>query len=399
MSLERMMPERSILVFAPTTEGGHPEYVAKLLSGAVESRDGFGVVWPSAEPSTMPVPYDRRRIQRIGARFPKIRDKETMPRWKWVLERVSPLKRYDIAFVRWILRQPRRFDAIVIEEFQRYTLPLVILACRRKSDRVSLHLHNLRRHDYCGSVLDRIDEWTLFLGIRLCKSVVVHADSIGRGLIERNPGSCTDVFVVRHGVQAARSEVVLPEGTPKVLFFGINRRNKGLSVLVDALELLSDEVYLHVVGATPDDYRAETTEILQRVDSLEWSDGFVDPDQARSHFDSASVVVLPYTGFEAQSGVLHMAIEHGVPVVVTDVGALGETVREHGLGIVVPPSDPVALAKAIRQILLPVENEKYRKNAIRAQQELSWATVGGDFVDAVLSNSGSRVDLKEVTSK
>ena len=34
-------------------------------------------------------------------------------------------------------------------------------------------------------------------------------------------------------------------------------------------------------------------------------------------FARAHAVVLPYTDFEAQSGVLHTAIEYGVPVIVS----------------------------------------------------------------------------------
>ena len=52
----------------------------------------------------------------------------------------------------------------------------------------------------------------------------------------------------------------------------------------------------------------------------------------------ATLVVLPYLRTDA-SGVLATAIGHGRPVVVSDVGSLGETVREFGLGEVVPPGD------------------------------------------------------------
>jgi glycosyltransferase involved in cell wall biosynthesis len=65
---------------------------------------------------------------------------------------------------------------------------------------------------------------------------------------------------------------------------------------------------------------------------------------------NAALVVLPYLGTDA-SGVLATAIGHGRPVVVSDVGSLGETVREFGLGEVVPPGDAHALAEACRRLL------------------------------------------------
>ena len=36
---------------------------------------------------------------------------------------------------------------------------------------------------------------------------------------------------------------------------------------------------------------------------------------------------------------------------MTDVGALGDTVREDGTGLVVPPSSPVELSKALERLL------------------------------------------------
>ena len=61
--------------------------------------------------------------------------------------------------------------------------------------------------------------------------------------------------------------------------------------------------------------------------------------------EEAAVVVLPYREIES-SGVLATALGHGRPVVVTDVGSLGETVREFEAGAVVPPEDTAALAAA-----------------------------------------------------
>jgi glycosyltransferase involved in cell wall biosynthesis len=79
--------------------------------------------------------------------------------------------------------------------------------------------------------------------------------------------------------------------------------------------------------------------------------GFATLDRKRALFRESHVVVLPYTAFSSQSGVLHDAYGHGRPVVVSDVGALGETVREDGSGLVVPPRDPAALAHAVRDLL------------------------------------------------
>ena len=72
-------------------------------------------------------------------------------------------------------------------------------------------------------------------------------------------------------------------------------------------------------------------------------------------FERSRLVILPYTYFASQSGVLHQALAFGRPVVATDVGALGECVRQWGIGPVVPPNDERALAEGIERALEPCE--------------------------------------------
>src|ERR1043166_5733573 len=83
---------------------------------------------------------------------------------------------------------------------------------------------------------------------------------------------------------------------------------------------------------------------------IEWRLGFFPDDGGAGLMHGATLVVLPYRRTDA-SGVLATAIGHGRPVVVTDVGSLGETVRDFGLGEVVPPDDERALADACLGLL------------------------------------------------
>jgi glycosyltransferase involved in cell wall biosynthesis len=82
--------------------------------------------------------------------------------------------------------------------------------------------------------------------------------------------------------------------------------------------------------------------VSERID---WRLRFLGEDEIADVMEEAAVVVLPYRQIES-SGVLATALGHGRPVVVTDVGSLGDTVRELGAGAVVPPEDPGALAEA-----------------------------------------------------
>jgi glycosyltransferase involved in cell wall biosynthesis len=84
------------------------------------------------------------------------------------------------------------------------------------------------------------------------------------------------------------------------------------------------------------------------------------------------VVVLPYLRTDA-SGVLATAIGHGRPAVVSDVGSLGETVRDFGAGEVVPPGDHEALAEACARLLGdPEKLAAAHRGALAARAALTW---------------------------
>ncbi len=132
-----------------------------------------------------------------------------------------------------------------------------------------------------------------------------------------------------------------------------DRVNNGLSALLATIDRLADEPDLrfHFAGrgdAHLERLVAEAAAVDGRITA---EIGWVDPARKAALYRRAALVVLPYSQFASQSGVLHDAYAYRVPVVATDVAALGDTVREDGTGWVVPPDDPEALAAAISAAL------------------------------------------------
>jgi glycosyltransferase involved in cell wall biosynthesis len=73
---------------------------------------------------------------------------------------------------------------------------------------------------------------------------------------------------------------------------------------------------------------------------------YVTDAEVNDFFAAADLVVLPYRRSSA-SGPLHIAMSHGLPVVVTAVGGLVEAAGDYPGVRFAPPADPVALAGAI----------------------------------------------------
>ena len=96
-------------------------------------------------------------------------------------------------------------------------------------------------------------------------------------------------------------------------------------------------------------------------------------------------MVLPYTSFGSQSGVLHQALAHARPVVTSDVGALGESVRRWGVGEVVPPGDERALARAIEQALDPGRYRAAAESIACIRSELTWTRTAETTIEVYRS--------------
>ena len=97
--------------------------------------------------------------------------------------------------------------------------------------------------------------------------------------------------------------------------------------------------------------------------------GYVTTERKNELFRSSSAVILPYESFTSQSGVLHDAYGHGRPVVVTDVGALGTTVRHDRTGEVVGYGDDDALVAAIETVLGPAGDDDAQRAAMVAADQ------------------------------
>jgi glycosyltransferase involved in cell wall biosynthesis len=102
-------------------------------------------------------------------------------------------------------------------------------------------------------------------------------------------------------------------------------------------------------------------------------------------FEQNSLVVLPYIHSPGQSGVLLDALAHKLPVVVTDVGVLGESVRRWGIGELVPPNDDAALADAIREMLTLGRYAQVSEAIDRVRRNLSWNRAAEITIEAYRS--------------
>jgi glycosyltransferase involved in cell wall biosynthesis len=153
----------------------------------------------------------------------------------------------------------------------------------------------------------------------------------------------------------ARRKLGIPESLPIVLFFGIVRPYKGLSVLVEAVGQLAAEgehIGLYIAGEFWEDVQKYRDQIERlKITDRVWIDNRYIPNEDVSIiFSAADVFAAPYTG-GTQSGAVRVAMSHGLPVLITDT-IVGDLDRgDYPAMRITPGGDSVALAKGIREWL------------------------------------------------
>ena len=164
--------------------------------------------------------------------------------------------------------------------------------------------------------------------------------------------------VDRPALDPARAGAPDPGKTVRLLKVATVTPRKGHAVLIDALGTLQDlDWTLRCAGsltldpATSADLRESIRHkgLEQRVALL----GELEPAVVATEYPQADVFVLA-SHLEGYGMVVAEAIAYGLPVIATNSGAVAETLSA-GAGVLVPPADPIALADAIRSLIIDRE--------------------------------------------
>ena len=113
--------------------------------------------------------------------------------------------------------------------------------------------------------------------------------------------------------------------------------------------------------------------VAERVTHTTW----IEHDRMRAAYGRAAVVVLPSVWEEPFGMPAVEAMAAGRPVVASRVGGLPEVVRDGETGLLVPPDDPGALARAVATVLDDAELGRRLGEAgrRRARERFSWDAV------------------------
>ena len=280
----------------------------------------------------------------------------------------------------------RRYDAVIFVWWVWLFAPayLTLIAMKRRRTRVILQCHNVGDKEPAAW-----KRWLTNRVLRRASALVTHARTEAGEAWKRSRGRrVVRTFLPVHALGGAipsradaRATLGIDAAANVALFFGHVRPFKGLDIALRAWPLLTSDVLLVVAGEAWWERESEYRELAKALTNVKFDFRFIPDSEIATYFAAADVVLAPYR-IEAQSGVALTAFHFSRPVIATTVGGLPEIIDGRN-GILIPPEDPKALAKAIDEFFTTRDRASMERAAADSARKYSWPEYAAVFAALV----------------
>jgi glycosyltransferase involved in cell wall biosynthesis len=267
---------------------------------------------------------------------------------------------------------------VVATHCSKFYAPWVMVAGVAARAPVIVHLHNAdRTADGPASPF-----WSRRL-LRAARHVIAVSPAVAEYALRVHPGLTGQVSVIRNGVDPGDFVGVDPERRPAPYVLAVGRlaAQKGFDVLLDALAAATHAPPLVIAGGGPEREallaQAVRLGIASRVELL----GDVPRERVKRLLRGAAVVVMP-SRFEGNPLIALEAMQAGTALIASAIPGLPQELCDGGTGLLVPPEDPAALARAIDRFLGdPTDAQRLgRAAAVAAQAMPTWGAVAAQVL-------------------
>ena len=264
------------------------------------------------------------------------------------------------------------------------------LAQRNGKTRCIALVHNMIPHE--PSILDKIFAPFFVRNtngfVALSESVVQDINRFDKAAKPKT--SYPHPIYDHYGEQMTKEEACLalnlnPENE-YMLFFGLVRAYKGLDLLLEAFGKVKDQLpklQLIIAGEFYEDEDKYRTLITNNglIDRVIIKNEFIADADLRKYFGAANLIAQPYKS-ATQSGVTQVAFHFEKPMLVTNVGGLGEIVHNHKMGYAVEPNAE-DIAEAITDYYTNNRQADYTEYLILQKENYSWSGLTTAFMNII----------------
>ncbi|MCQ2139358.1 MAG: glycosyltransferase [Bacteroidales bacterium] len=177
----------------------------------------------------------------------------------------------------------------------------------------------------------------------------------------------------------------LEPGKKNILFFGLIRKYKGLDILLKAFDGLGEDYQLIIAGepyGSFDEYQ-RIIDASPNKERIHLFPQYIKDSEVKKYFSAADVTVLPYRS-ATQSGISSVSYHFEVPMIVTSVGGLKETIGDRGTGITAREVTPECIKNEIEHYFAQSSlKEEFIENIRREKVRLSWSRFCRELINFV----------------
>jgi glycosyltransferase involved in cell wall biosynthesis len=304
------------------------------------------------------------------------------PRTRFLLDILNPFTWIRTAFA---LRRARPDAVIVVWWVWVWALPYrILLSLLPRGTRVILQCHNIGDKEPAAW-----KRWLTDLVLRRADALVVHAQS---DAVEARRRVRTRVVRTFLPVQEGRPIPSYSEARATLglqgniaLCFGLIRPYKGVDLALRAWRLLQTEVTLVVAGEVWWNGERELHELARGLENVRLDLRYIPEAEVANYFAATDVVLAPYRN-AAQSAVATTAFHFARPIIATRVGGLPDIIEDGVNGMLIPPEDPAALARAVDAFFTTADRAAMERAAAESARKYSWEEYGNVFRDLVTAN-------------
>ena len=262
------------------------------------------------------------------------------------------------------------------------------IARKNKHTRCVALVHNMLPHE--PSMMDKLFS-PYFVGaqhgfVALSESVVHDIEKLDKNGVPKtfSPHPIYDHYGSRMTKQDACAALGIDLEEPYLLFFGLVRAYKGLDWLIEAMGILKKAGKKLPILIIAGEFYEDEDKYLQQISRLGLKNNvivkneFVPDADLPKYFGAADLIVQPYKS-ATQSGVTQVAFHFEKPMLVTNVGGLGEIVHDGKMGYAVNPN-PQAIADAIVDFFEHDRKESFIEYLRTEKKKYDWDKMTAAFI-------------------